>query len=55
MCRNITVLRGLEPAATDQEIFAAAQQYVRKVGGLTGLSSTTKANRFDMPQAGPST
>jgi hypothetical protein len=42
MCRNITLLRGLEPAATEQEIYAAAQQYVRKVGGLTGLSSTTK-------------
>lgn len=42
MCRNITVLRGLEPPATEQEIYAAAQQYVRKVGGLTGLSSTTK-------------
>lgn len=43
MCRNITVLRGLEPAATEQEIYAAALQYVRKVGGVSGLSSTTKA------------
>ncbi|RJO77893.1 DUF2277 domain-containing protein [Nocardia panacis] len=43
MCRNITVLRGLEPAATEQEIYAAAQQYVRKVGGLSGLSTTTKS------------
>ncbi|MFD4403478.1 DUF2277 domain-containing protein [Nocardia sp. NPDC058499] len=42
MCRNITVLRGLEPAATEEEIYAAAQQYVRKVGGLSGLSSATK-------------
>ncbi|APE32909.1 hypothetical protein BOX37_01810 [Nocardia mangyaensis] len=42
MCRNITVLRGLEPAATEQEIYAAALQYVRKVGGISGLSSTTK-------------
>lgn len=42
MCRNITVLRGLEPAATEQEIYAAALQYVRKVGGVSGLSSTTK-------------
>ncbi|MET8799234.1 DUF2277 domain-containing protein [Nocardia fusca] len=42
MCRNITVLRGLEPAATEQEIYAAALQYVRKVGGLSGLSSATK-------------
>ncbi|MBC7304047.1 MAG: DUF2277 domain-containing protein [Nocardia sp.] len=42
MCRNITVLRGLEPAATEQEIYAAALQYVRKVGGISGLSSATK-------------
>jgi hypothetical protein len=34
MCRNITELRGLEPPATDQEIEAAALQYVRKVSGL---------------------
>jgi hypothetical protein len=34
MCRNITELRGLEPAATDQEIEAAARQYVRKVSGV---------------------
>jgi hypothetical protein len=35
MCRNITELRGLQPAATDEEIEAAARQYVRKVSGLT--------------------
>jgi hypothetical protein len=35
MCRNITELRGLEPPATDEEIAAAARQYVRKVSGLT--------------------
>ena len=34
MCRNITELRGLEPPATDEEIQAAALQYVRKVSGL---------------------
>ena len=34
MCRNITELRGLEPPATDDEIEAAALQYVRKVSGL---------------------
>lgn len=36
MCRNITELRGLEPPATEEEITAAARQYVRKVSGLTG-------------------
>lgn len=35
MCRNITELRGLEPAATPDEIEAAARQYVRKVSGIT--------------------
>ncbi|CAN5457830.1 DUF2277 domain-containing protein [soil metagenome] len=39
MCRNITELRGLEPAATDQEIEAAARQYVRKISGITAPSS----------------
>lgn len=34
MCRNITELRGLEPAATEDEVAAAARQYVRKVSGL---------------------
>jgi hypothetical protein len=34
MCRNITILRGLEPPVTPQEIEDAARQYVRKVGGL---------------------
>ena len=34
MCRNITELRGLEPAATDEEIDAAALQFIRKVSGL---------------------
>lgn len=35
MCRNITELRGLEPAATAEEIEAAARQYIRKVSGVT--------------------
>lgn len=34
MCRNITELRGLQPAATDEEIDAAALQYIRKVSGV---------------------
>ena len=39
MCRNITELRGLEPAATAEEIEAAARQYVRKVSGVTRPSA----------------
>ncbi|GAA5108953.1 DUF2277 domain-containing protein [Nocardia iowensis] len=42
MCRNITALRGLEPAATPEEIQAAALQYVRKVGGLSSISAATQ-------------
>lgn len=42
MCRNITGLRGLEPAATDEEIDAAALQFVRKVGGLSSVSETNR-------------
>jgi hypothetical protein len=41
MCRNITTLRGLEPAATPEEIEAAARQYVRKVSGVQGPSDRT--------------
>jgi hypothetical protein len=35
MCRNITTLRGLDPPATEEEIEAAARQYIRKVSGIT--------------------
>jgi len=41
MCRNITVLRGLEPPATPEEVTAAARQYVRKVGGVQAPSAAT--------------
>lgn len=41
MCRNITTLRGLEPAATPDEIEAAARQYVRKVSGVAKTSAAT--------------
>jgi hypothetical protein len=44
MCRNITMLRGLEPPATHEEIQAAALQYARKVGAVTsGPLLTTPA------------
>lgn len=42
MCRNITELRGLEPAATTDEIEAAARQYVRKVSGIGKLTDRTR-------------
>ncbi|WP_073263037.1 DUF2277 domain-containing protein [Cryptosporangium aurantiacum] len=34
MCRNITELRGLQPPATDDEVTAAAAQFVRKITGI---------------------
>jgi hypothetical protein len=43
MCRNITMLRGLEPVATAEEIEAAARQYVRKVSGVQTRSASTDA------------
>ena len=46
MCRNITTLRGLEPSATDEEIEAAARQYVRKVSGVQSTSAAT-SEAFD--------
>jgi hypothetical protein len=46
MCRNITELRGLEPAATQEEIEAAARQYVRKVSGIR-MPSDGARDAFD--------
>jgi len=43
MCRNIRVLHNFEPAATDDEIKAAALQYVRKVSGSTRPSAVNAA------------
>jgi len=35
MCRNIRTLHNFEPPATEDEVRAAALQYVRKVSGST--------------------
>jgi hypothetical protein len=35
MCRNIQTLYNFEPEATDDEVRAAALQYVRKISGFT--------------------
>ena len=43
MCRNIHVLHNFEPPATDEEIEAAAVQYVRKVSGTTRPSAANQA------------
>lgn len=39
MCRNIRVLHNFEPPTTDDEVLAAALQYVRKVGGITQITT----------------
>ena len=42
MCRNIRVLSNFEPPATEDEIEAAALQYVRKVSGTTKPSAANQ-------------
>ncbi|KFF60767.1 hypothetical protein JF66_02375 [Cryobacterium sp. MLB-32] len=39
MCRNIHTLHNFEPAATDDEVQAAALQFVRKISGFTKPSN----------------
>ena len=46
MCRNIHTLHNFEPAATNDEVHAAALQYVRKVSGAT-KPSKANAEAFD--------
>ena len=43
MCRNIKTLHNYEPPATEDEIRAAAVQYVRKVSGSTKPSKANEA------------
>jgi hypothetical protein len=43
MCRNIKTLHNFEPPATDDEVYAAALQYVRKVSGSTKPSKANEA------------
>jgi hypothetical protein len=41
MCRNIKTLHNFDPPATEEEIRAAALQFVRK---LTGFNAPSRAN-----------
>lgn len=43
MCRNIKPLFNYEPPATDEEIQAAALQFVRKISGFTKPSKINEA------------
>ncbi len=43
MCRNIRTLYNFDPPATEEEVRAAAVQYVRKVSGFNKPSRTNEA------------
>ena len=46
MCRNIRTLYNFEPPATDHEVRASAEQYVRKISGFT-KPSQANAEAFE--------
>jgi hypothetical protein len=46
MCRNIRTLHNFDPPASDEEIRAAALQYVRKISGYT-KPSRANAEAFE--------
>jgi hypothetical protein len=46
MCRNIQTLYNFEPPATEQEVRAAALQFVRKISGFA-KPSRANAEAFD--------
>ena len=46
MCRNIRTLHNFDPPATEDEVHAAALQFVRKVSGTTKPSAANK-DAFD--------
>lgn len=48
MCRNIKTLFNFDPPATDEEIHAAARQFVRK---LSGFQKPSKANEAAFQKA----
>jgi len=43
MCRNIKTLHNFDPPATDEEVRAAALQYVRKISGAAKPSKANEA------------
>ncbi len=42
MCRNIRTLFNFDPPATDEEVHAAAVQFVRKLSGFTKPSQSNE-------------
>ena len=47
MCRNIKTLYNFEPPATEEEIRAAASQFVRKISGFAKPSAANQ-KAFDL-------
>jgi hypothetical protein len=43
VCRNIRTLYNFQPPATDEEVRAAALQYVRKISGFSRPSAANEA------------
>ncbi len=43
MCRSIKTLRGVEPPATQEDVRAAARQFVRKISGFHKPSRANEA------------
>lgn len=43
MCRSIKILFNIEPPVTEDEIYAAALQFVRKISGTTRPSRANEA------------
>ena len=48
MCRNIKTLFNFEPPATEEEVYASALQYVRKI---SGFQKPSKQNEQAMLEA----
>ncbi len=51
MCRNIRTLHNFEPPATEDEVRAAALQYVRKISGYTKPSQANEQAFDDAVEA----
>ena len=51
MCRNIKTLYNFEPPATEEEVRAAALQFVRKISGFNKPSQANEAAFFAAVEA----
>ena len=51
MCRNIKTLFNFDPPVTDEEVHAAAYQFVRKISGFNKPSKANEAAFFAAVEA----